>query len=120
MIFTAVGITLLLILVFLLVTWVAWFIFLLLAKLYYEASSTNFNRTPVRDLFTNSFAVFVYGLPILYNRLNNSISKMKDDVKILLLCALLCGILIIGYAWGYSRGYGNGYKACSVNYGISK
>lgn len=120
MIFTAIGIVFLLTLGFLVITWVAWFIFLWLSKLWYETSPTNFNRTSVRDLFINSFAVFVYGLPILYNRLNNSISKMiawvlKHKLSILAFLVVILMMLI-----SYAHGYGNGYKACSVNYGISK
>jgi len=120
MILTAVGIILLLILVFLLVTWVLWFTFLWLSKLWYETSSTNLNRITVRDLFINSFAVFVYSLSILYNRLNNSISKMSDNTIRNLETLLLIILVVVSFAIGYSRGYGKGYKACSVNYGISK
>lgn len=120
MILTAVGITLLLILVFLLVVWILWFTFLWLSKLWYETSSTNFNRTSVRDLFTNSFAVFVYGLSILYNRLNNSISKMIAWAFKHRLTIFSFYIIIMVALMSYAYGYGKGYKACSVNYGISK
>ena len=120
MFFTAIGIVFLLILVFLLVTWVAWFIFLLLAKLWYETSQTYFINTSVRTFFTNNSAVLVPRILLLYSRITNHISKMNDNTRRTLVTALLLILVVVFFAIGYSRGYGDGYKACSVNYGISE
>jgi hypothetical protein len=121
MIFTTIEIVFLLILVFLVVTWVAWFIFLWLSKLWYETSSTHFNRITVRDLFTNSFAVFVYGLCLLHSRITNRYTKMTyERVVDIGKVVMLILIVVLSIAFGYSYGYGNGYKACSVNYGVSE
>jgi len=113
MIFTAIGITLLLILVFLLVVWILWFTFLWLSKLWYETSSTNFNRTSVRDLIHNSFAVPVYLLCVFYSRITNRISKMSMHIKLhigLILLSVVC--LGTGMTLGFRKGFHKGYNDC--------
>lgn len=110
MIFTAIGIVFLLTLGFLVITWVAWFTFLWLSKLWYEASQTNLNRTSVRDLITNSFAVPVYLLCVFYRRTTNRISKMNDKTRVMLLIALLFGSLAIGWWGGYTTCYRDNFS----------
>lgn len=108
MIFTAIGIVFLLTLGFLVITWVAWFIFLWLSKLWYEASQTNLNRTSIRDLITNSFAVPVYILCVFYRRITNRISKMKNDF-------IPWGVyMILWLAFGAVMWWG-GYNHCYKN-----
>lgn len=102
MIFTAVGITLLLILVFLLVTWVLWFTFLLLSKLYYEASQTYFNRTSIRTFLNHSFAALVSRILLLYSKTSNRISKMNKQWLLLIPFAIFLGL---AWSYGYAQCY---------------
>jgi hypothetical protein len=120
MIFTAIGIVFLLTLGFLVITWVIWFTFLWLSKLWYETSQTYFNRTTIRTFINHSSAVLVSRVLLLYSKASNRVSKMNDNLRKTLETLLLIILVGVAFSIGYSRGYGNGYKACSVNYGISK